>query len=254
MVHQSYQQQQTENSSRGLRTTRQRRRALITDRDKHLLALHRERRSLWQKRRELPWITLDPPIIRGWKRSFVLREDVARSNDAAIYERILEHINTVQYSHRSDFKKKKRSKGRKIHVLRDQHLQRLDLWHWNKCAFTPKEAAHFELVEEPPSGPRGVLTYRYAFCEPWRYVLCIQPNIITKVRQHDEELEAAIKAIDNDLERNHQRGRLDKLLSGGGYKWWRWSGREPKDAHYTDRRPFRNIPLHALTEGLKQED
>lgn len=185
--------------------------------------------------------------MRGWKRSFVLREDVARHRDVSMYERILDCINTIQYSHRRDFKKKKRSKGRKIHVMRDQYLQRLDLWHWNKCAFTPKEAAHFELIEEPPSRPKDAVTYRYAFREPWRYVLRVQPNIITRVRQHDEELEANIKTIENYLDRNHLRGRLATLLNGGGYRWWRWTGREPKDKHYTNRRPFRNIPLHALT-------
>lgn len=234
-----------------LRTKRQRRRALLDDRDKQLLKRYKEEKQLRKQRNDLPWIPLEPPVQRGWKRSFVLRDDVARSKDAPLYERILTKINEVQYSHRRDFKKKQRSKGRKIHVVRDQQLKRLDSWEWNKCAFTPEEAAHFELVEELRPGPRGGLTYRYAFREPWRFVLRIQPNIITQTRQHDADLDVKIKAIDDYLERNNLWRRLDKLLHGGGYNRWYWTGREPKDIYHTSRRPFRNIPLHVL---LHSED
>ncbi len=241
MGHPSY-QPITNTTTCRLRTKRQRRRALLEDRDKQLLKLDREHARLWEQRNNLPWIPLEPPVIRGWKRSFVLRDDVARHKDAPMYERILKCINEVQYSHRRDFKKKKRSRGRKIHVVRDQQLKRLDSWEWNKCAFTPEEAAHFELVEKV-SYPCGAVTYRYVFRESWRFVLRIQPNIISRTRQYDANLEAEIKAIDNYLDRTQQRNRLNKLLHG---RSWNWKSRRSDDLHYTSRHPFQNIPLHNL--------
>ena len=162
-----------------------------------------------------------------------------------MYERILECINEVQYSHRRDFKKKKRRQGRKIHVVRDQHLKRPLAWEWAKCAFTPQEAAHFELVEEPPTRPRGTSTWRYVFREPWRYVLRVRPNVITKIRQHDEDLEAELEAIRSYLERNNLWNRLYYLLDGSSNKS-RWRTYQHKDVCYPGRHPFRNVPLHKL--------
>lgn len=236
---------QTETDFYRLRTPRQRRRAVLTHRDKQLLALHRRRKALWQQRRDRPLVPLEPPVMRGWKRSFVLRDDVARRPDAAFYERILERINTVQYSHRRDFKKKRRSQGRKIHVARDQYLKRLELWEWQKAGFTPQEAALFDLVEAPCPYRPGTWVYRYVFREAWRYVLRIRPNRITHTRLHNAEAEATEKAIDNYLERQDKRNRLNKLLDGSSCRN-RWKAWKPADPHYPRRRPFRNIPLHGL--------
>ncbi|RYD53328.1 MAG: hypothetical protein EOP52_04095 [Sphingobacteriales bacterium] len=227
-----------------LRTKRQRRRARLKDRDRQLLALDKRRETLWQLQRERLWILIDPPIVRGWKRSFILRDDVARHQDAPLYERILERINETQYSYRRDFKQKTRRQGRKIHVVREQHLKRLDSWEWSRCAFTPEEAAQFDWVGEPST--HGAVTWRAVFREPWRFVLRIQPNIITKTRQHDEGLEAELKAIANYLDRNQLHGRLNTLLKGGGYRSWRRESNVPKDRSHPSRRSFRNVPLHAI--------
>jgi hypothetical protein len=244
MAHQFYQHKhQTDTLPYRLRTKRQRRRALITERDKRLIALDREQSDLYQKRRDLPWTPLDPPFMRGWKRSFVLRDDVARSKDAAFYERILEHINTVQISHRRDFKKKKRSKGKKIHVQRDQHLAKLCPYKWSKCAFSAAEAALFDIAAEFPSKPHLPFSYSYVFRDSWRFVLRVQPNMITKVRQSDAELEAALEKVTSHFRNLERNGRRDKLVCGGTYKFWKYVEAGPR---YTCRRQFRNRPLHAL--------
>src|SRR5215213_11908918 len=97
-----------------IRSRRQKIRAQHEDLEKKLIALHKERRQLYQQQRSLGWVELHPPVMRGWKRYFVLREDVQRSKSAAFFTSILNRINTVQYSSLKDFKVKKRKSGRKI--------------------------------------------------------------------------------------------------------------------------------------------
>src|SRR5438309_7971971 len=91
-----------------LRTARHKKRMQHEDRDKQLLALDREEDELYKQQRNLGWIELHPPVVRGWKRYFVLREDVAKAKQAAFFESILSKINTTEYSYRKDFKVKKR--------------------------------------------------------------------------------------------------------------------------------------------------
>ncbi len=94
------------------------------DFDKQLLKLHREEDTLWKQRANLGWEPLTPPVQKGWKRFFVLREDVARSKQADFYERILKKINTYAQSYRKDFKGKKEGEGAryKKYVVKKQYL------------------------------------------------------------------------------------------------------------------------------------
>lgn len=141
-----------------LRTARQKKRLLIKDRDKKLLAIEREFKIIRQAKDDLDYTPIYPPIQKGWKRSFVLRHDVAISKDAAFFENILERINTVQYSHRSDFKKKRRWKGKKIHVEREQRLHNIQDWELYKNP-SVKKKKHF-LLNTGPGMPR--VPSRYA--------------------------------------------------------------------------------------------
>ena len=78
-----------------LKTARQKKRAVKMANENKLLSLHREERKIWQVQRDMGMVELNPPIVRGWKRYFVLREDVARCNDALFYQNILDKINHV---------------------------------------------------------------------------------------------------------------------------------------------------------------
>ncbi|MDZ7900020.1 MAG: hypothetical protein U5N85_18600 [Arcicella sp.] len=78
--------------------------------NKQLIRLYREDRSLRKQKYELPMIDLVPPIQRGWKRYFIVREDVRRSKMGVFYENLLQKINTVQHSADKTFKVKKETK------------------------------------------------------------------------------------------------------------------------------------------------
>ena len=40
---------------------------------------------------------LETPYQKGWKRLFVLKENIARSDKAELYQQILDKIKNVQY-------------------------------------------------------------------------------------------------------------------------------------------------------------
>jgi hypothetical protein len=228
-----------------LRTARQKVRAQYKDFHKHLIALHKEEKALRKQKWNLGWEPLVPPVQKGWKRFFVLRDDVARSKAADFYSGILTKINTVEYSHRKDFKRKKRAFGRKKYVVREQYLLRPDEYHFQKAAFTEAEQAQFHAQYSFEKG-RGKFIKRYVFNEPWRFVLRIRPNMIDKVRKQDPELDAKLKEIDTYLERNGFNKIQDRLLDFS-YKWWKWAGVKK----HTEMNWTKNKPLTEILNELK---
>lgn len=231
-----------------LRTARHKKRMQREDRDKQLLALDKEQGELYKQRHNLGWIELHPPVVRGWKRYFVLRDDVARSRQASFFESILSKINTTEYSYRKDFKVKKRKWGKKVYVAKEQYLLKPDPYYFSKMNFTDAEKQYFEerFVEDRRTGK---LSRIYVFTEPWRFVLRVRPNIITKTRARDEAIESRIREIRNYFNRNVLWGRLAHISGGYKYNWH--DG--PK---VWERNPLKNKPLAAILDEyyVKEHD
>ncbi len=223
-----------------LRTARHKKRAQHEDRDKQLLALHWEQNELRHQQRNLGWIELNPPVVRGWKRYFVLRPDVAKSKHADFFESILQKINTVQYSHRKDFKIKKRKWRKKVYVTKEQALLQPEEYHFNKLNFTEKEKQWFAEVISFDKNKRRFVK-NYVFVEPWRFVLRVRPNIITKTKVRDEAIESRIQQIRNYIERNNLRGRISHLTDGHSYSRW-------NEERKREKNPSRNKPLTAIID------
>jgi hypothetical protein len=188
-----------------------------------------------------------PPVQKGWKRSFVLREDVAKSDDADFYEGILAKINTTLWSYRKDFLKKKKIYGRKRYVVREQHLLRPDEYHFKKLNFSEAEKQQF-YEEVLLLGRSKVWIKRYVFKEPWRFVLRVQPNIIDKVRKRDPDIDARLHEIDNYLERNAYRDILAHLVHGSTKRSY-WKDYEKPQ----ERNCFINKPIQRILDEIKSE-
>ena len=165
-----------------IRTARHKKRMQYKDFDKQLIKIHKEEKDLYQKRRNLDWEPLIPPVQKGWKRFFVLREDVAKSMHKVFYENILSKINTSDWSHRKDFKVKKRRRGRKTYVVKGQKLLEPDEYHFQKLGFSDVEKQFFH-VEYHFEGWNRQLGKKYVFNEPWRFVLRVRPNMIDKIQR-----------------------------------------------------------------------
>jgi hypothetical protein len=199
--------------------------------EKRLIRLNREWGQINDKQRNLGYVDLHPPIVRGWKRYFILREDVARSRHAVFYQKILDKINTEQFSHRKDFKKKKRKGGKKNWVVREQRLLELNECGFAKMKFDEKEITLFdERYELQGSGRYKKLVKFLVFKEPWRFVLRVRPNLITKVKAVDVELERRSKEIQDYLDWNGKGGMFGRLINGSHKSGWgtydkKWCGK-----------------------------
>jgi len=226
-----------------IRTARHKKRMQFKDFDKHLIQLSREERELRKQKNNLGWEPLTPPVQKGWKRYFVLRDDVARSKQAVFFENILKKINTCDWSYRRDFLVKRRRFGRKIYVVKGQQLLQPDWYHFGKLEFADAEKQCFHEVWKMDWRRQPVK--HYAFNEPWRFTLRTRPNMVDKVRKRDEVIERRIQEIDRYLEQNDLRKRQSKLLSGN-YRWHRY------EEKMKEKNPIKNIPLHQMVSKSEQ--
>ncbi|NLR61838.1 hypothetical protein HGH93_27325 [Chitinophaga polysaccharea] len=230
-------------ASSRIRTARRRLRDAKTQYDKTLLSLNRqefELRRAWNQRGYVP---LEPPVMKGYKRFFVLRDDVERSRMADFYRQLLQKINTFEYSHRRDFKVKKRSHGRKKLVEKPQALLHPDAAHFKRLQFSDKEAACFEerfvfigRCKEPVK--------RYVFKEPWRFVLRVRPNMITQTRMIIPELLSQMDQLDNYIKRRQLQHRIFKLTRSKSFGKRHWI--------FTDKKKYKH-PHRTLQQILQDE-
>ncbi|MBK0402608.1 hypothetical protein I5M27_06400 [Adhaeribacter sp. BT258] len=229
------------------RSARQRKRAVKSDFEKQLRKLGKERQTLSDQLRKLGYEPLVPPVQKGFKRFFVLREDVARTPRAAFFQEILDKINTVQYSDTRKFTKTRRFMGRKIKVLKEQLLDSISLYEWHKLQLPAEQAFYFEQAEELTAYHEWRTVFR--FTEPWRFRLKIAPNLITRIRIKDAVLEKRMDEIDNYMERNFLNGKYFRLTHGAaGY----YSHRIGEKIRYSN--PLKNKPLDWILEMARQDD
>ena len=232
-----------------IKTARQKKRLQKEDFDKQLLRLNRQQDELLQIKHKLPLIPLPEPYQKGWKRTFVLREDTTHSRQAVFYTTLLSKINTVNYATAKHFRQKlKRKKNRKKqYAVTPQWLREFYTWEWHRSKLSPEEKAHF-YPKECWSKDGKTKTVKYVFAEPWRFVLHVTPNIITHTRMVDEVLEQELQQIANYIDGNHLSPRILKLTLGRG---WRPDYRFSEKAKYKNL--LNNKPLYRILEEAAQE-
>lgn len=227
-----------------IRTKRRRKRASIEAKDKKLIGLYKQDKELRKQKKELPMIDLVPPIQKGYKRFFVVREDVKRSKIRSFYENLLQKINTFQYNETKIFKQKTKKFGRKIYVEREQSLKVFYPNDFAKLKLNERQIECFELRLLQEIRGRTIYSKEvYVFKEPWRFVLRIRPNMIEKVKLFDAELEQKIAEVDAVIYNNYKNhGRLKKLRDWGRYHNYN------EEKH---KNPLKNMPLHLIMEDFK---
>jgi hypothetical protein len=229
-----------------LRTARHKKRMQYEDFEKKLIGLYKEERALYKQIRELGWEPLIPPVQKGWKRFFVLRDDVARSRHAAFFQNILKKINTYDWSYRKDFMIRKRKFGRKKYVVKEQRLLKPWECHFKKLDFNEYERQMFHEEYHYRQWSKGPIK-RYVFNEPWRFVLKVRTNMITKTRVTDAILESRLEWINNYMERNDLRKKQAKLMHGN-YEWKDWRNFEK----YNEVNMFKNKSLQQIMDMIKE--
>jgi hypothetical protein len=227
-----------------MRTARQRKRIQKKDRDKKLIQLENRRATLWKAKKELPMVPLAEPYQKDWKRTFVLRADLAESKYALFYDELLSKINTVQYWHDKAFTKKQRRRGKKVRIPSPQALQDFSVWHWWRLKLSDAERACFHTEERWHTYARQP-EIRVVFNDPWRYELKVEPNIISEARMHDCLLEQQLAEVNSYIERNHLRRPIYRLVKGRTDYWNRHKVEREWESH-----PFKNKPLHAILGAI----
>ncbi|MDB5140504.1 MAG: hypothetical protein JWR12_2420 [Mucilaginibacter sp.] len=230
---------------RCIKSARQKRRLVKTDRDKQLIQLDKRRDQLWEQKRLLPMIALEHPYQRGWKRFFVLRDDVKHSPRKDFYEALLPKINTVEYHQDKSFKRKKRRKQRYVYQVKAQMMRELSQHSWdiNRMNLTEEEKVCFTRVET-----FDVKTYRtdvkYVFTESRRFVLKVAPHMVTHIKLMDVDIEKELSYIDGHIDNHHLTPRMYRLTNGRHFRW--------KDK-FNDRLKYinklKNIPRYAGKEA-----
>lgn len=201
-----------------LKSERRRKRLQKKDRDKKLMHLYKEFERLRVEQRNLGFKELIPPVQHGWKRFFVLRHDVMIGKDGKFFQELLEKVNVTEYSHRKDFKVKKKRRGKKVHVDRIQKPREFEEYYFKRLKLTEREQLFFR--EENRFYGNNKFYKVHVFTEPWRYVLRIRPNMITQVRIIDPLLKQRESQIDNYFKRNDLYGHLFKLM--GNHHRYSW--------------------------------
>jgi hypothetical protein len=228
-----------------IKSARRKRRLVKTDRDKQLIQLCKRRAALWEQRKNLPPVPLEQPYQRGWKRFFVLRDDIRRSPRAEFYGALLVKINTVEYHHDKSFKRRKRRKKRYVFSVKKQSLREFDLYQWNhpKLKLNEQEKDCFTRVETYSIKTRRT-DVKYVFNEPWRYVLKVAPHIVTHKMALDIDIERELAWIAVHIDKHDLQPRIDLLVYGRGYNSHKCYD-EP--AKYINK--LKNIPRYGQTEA-----
>jgi hypothetical protein len=224
-----------------LKSTRRRKRFRQKEQEKHLLFLHREENKLRRQIRNLGYEPLIPPVQKGYKRIFVLREDVRMGGQGPFFAELLRKINTVQYSDTKAFTRKIRRRGRKVRVPVAQKLRVIYESEWGQGKLTAAEAIYF--VPVPVWDRAGEFRTVYEFREPWRFMLRIVPNLISEVRVKDHVLERQVDKIDRYLSFRDRRYRQSRLLG----RRVNSNGAAGDRAKY--KNPLRKRPVHELLDG-----
>jgi len=228
-----------------IKSARRKRRLVKTDRDKRLIQLYKRLKYLWQQKKILPMVPLEFPYQRGWKRLFVLRDDVKRGPKATFYETLLVKINTIQYHHDKTFKQKKRRKKRYGYQVRQQLLREFDAYCWqiNRMNLTDEEKTCFTRVEAFDVKTRRV-DIKYVITEPWRFVLKVMPHMVTHAKLMDADIERELAYIDHHIDNKHLMPRINLLTRGRSYRYKDHFDELPK---YINK--FKNIPEYMYEEA-----
>ena len=214
----------------------------IEDKDKILIRHAKRLRELGRLRRSMEPVPLPHPIQRGFKRSFKLRDDIARRRDAHNFVRILGEINQTVYSRDGSFK------VRKFHnkQLEDvpHRLALISVHRWEKLNWPTSLKKWFTLKETNIA--TGYRRYSYAkgysFDYPYFFDTKTEPHFVTHSKPINPNLEREEAEIEAFMDHHQGWRRLGKLHGGNKRGWDRLE--EDKE----DRKEYREALRLEMSE------
>ena len=190
--------------------------------DKTVLALEREYKELQEAKRAIPWIKLDEPIQRGWKRFYVLRDDVNRRADANIIRDVLKRVKLTQYCDNEAFEQYN-WKAEQWYPMREEMLKPLGIGECDRDPGITERHRKFLIKNSDWFYQHGwkKIVEGYWFKEKWMLEVKVEPHYVTHYQELDAELETKLAHIDKKLYENWKaHGRLIKLHGWHNWSWY----------------------------------
>jgi hypothetical protein len=191
--------------------------------EKDLISTYRRYMRLMRAKRSMRLVELEKPVRSGYKRYFVLREDVAKSREANIYRGLLKYLQNTQYSRDKKFQYKD-YKTKKM--LPMQHFTKpIDHKTWNKIVtdglLTTRQQGMFQQMwkQTNPKNPK-VGYWQWVFQKEWVFAQKVEPHYKTHSLLLDPQLESEITKVSNKIERNNLWPKIDKILGRSSYGGW----------------------------------
>jgi len=187
-------------------------------RTKRLLALEREAQRLYQAHWHAPIVPLEHPYQKGWMKTYVLDDRMARRPDIGMFRAMLTQINQRVYSRERSFL----SRSGEAIVLRPRIIC---LREWMKLAWPASHQKFFGYgqwrLEDAPWTP---LRWRkhitgFKLIRAWWLREDLQPHLITHQRVELPEVRARLAEIEAYMTTTGGWRRLDRIH--GRSHWWR---------------------------------
>lgn len=196
-------------------TDRRTKRTSYEDFDKLLIQKQRRLNEIHKAERELPLVPLPVPIQRGWRKGFVIRDDVLRRSDAHELRRILPQVQCFIYSNRADFKAKKYHSKQEENIPHE--IAMVPEKSWDKLQwpeYFKTKWFSFRTVIKAGAFGTTYLVKGWHFRYPWMFVPEVQAHYATHSKNVDPNLAREKAEIYNFFEKHNGWCRLDKIRYG----------------------------------------
>jgi hypothetical protein len=177
--------------------------------DKKLLSIHRERRALWKRERQIKEI--DPPIPHGWIRHWRLTTRAKNRHDASVLKTILTAIDNPRFHWRKSFVPGRR-RLRKM-IENTQSLCCIRERVWKRLAWPEDWKKYFRQIVVNPG--RQDQTCSYKILREDLFELFTERHYVREIRLIDPAAESREAELDQYLTVRGRRHRLNRLLDCG---------------------------------------
>ncbi|MBL3658773.1 hypothetical protein [Fulvivirga sediminis] len=196
----------------------------VTQRERYVRKLQLERRRLVEARRRLGYVELETPIRHGWYKHLVLRDDVSRRVDAAVFLEILDQCGTECWGrdkrHADKVWDRENRENREIQF---PGVRRIDSRTYKKLS--PKARSWFDFYGNH-------WHYRYGFM---KHYMCTVPRhffklaytraYITKRKIMDADIEKRLAEIDSELRSNELYDMVHNFSYNNPWTSWHYHKR-----------------------------
>jgi hypothetical protein len=186
---------------------------------KRLLKIQERLNHLYSiNKNPIEYVPINPPIRVGWKRTYVLREDIRKRKDAKFIAEALALVNYEQYSKRKDFKD---HSWENRHIWKEMEFPFKDLSEREYLKLSEKMRNCFYKTIKVPRWGAAYEVYKFDL-DPWMFKKKVSPRYINQRAIYDTNVESEIDKLWNYLYRSGRSAILYHYLGDKKNYWDDW--------------------------------